>query len=201
MNIFVLFRSFFQKKTKCCPPSTAKITVVSAIDDSPLAGATVTTTSVRQSPYTTDANGVVEIEINENLPYTLSFTVSKEGYTTVMRNEIFNVVGITRSITVELMGIRADRVELHWGSTPRDLDLYVIEYDATAVTCQTSYYNRNGCADTSLAQDIVTGNGPEIISWSGNSKKYLIIARQYTSTTPFLVNSQVNDQTTKHFMM
>ena len=174
----VLFRFFFQKKRKCCPSSTAKITVVSAVDNSPLAGATVTTTSVRNSPYTTDAAGVVEIEINENLPYTLTYTVTKAGYTTVRGSEVFNAAGITRNIIVAMRerGERVDRVELHWGPTPRDLNLWVIEFYNAGNFCLTYWGNLASCPETSLAQDFNNGYGPEITTWSGNSKKYLIFA-------------------------
>jgi len=180
----------FVDKRNCCPSSTGKFIVTNAFDASPLAGATISTT--RRSPYMTNANGEVEIEVNKNLPYTLSYTVSKDGYTAVMGTAVFDAAGITKIIPVAMrpVPVPVDRVELHWGTTIRDLDLYIIEYDDTSNTCQTSYFNMNGCVDTSLDQDVVSGTGPEITTWTGNSRKYMIVVRQYTTATTYLVNSQ-----------
>ena len=85
--------------------------------------------------------------------------------------------------------VEADRVELRWGSSPEDLDLYVAETGEEHYCITSKFAN---CRDTSLAEDM-TSPGPEITTWRTNSDvNYLIaVGAVYGSQTPYLVDSQV----------
>ena len=56
-----------------------RFTVTSAIDDSPIAGASIATNFFDEA-FLTDSNGEVEFSMNQKIPYTLTYTASKLGY-------------------------------------------------------------------------------------------------------------------------
>ena len=101
--------------------------------------------------------------------------------------------------------VLADRVEMRWGPSAYDLDLYVLEYEgpeqdvyvydeiyeydtADNSYCLTSWFK--DCPDTYLEMDMFSSPGPEIITWNANSKKYVILAKDYVDN-PF-IGSQVS---------
>ena len=91
--------------------------------------------------------------------------------------------------------VLADRVELRWGPSAYDLDLYVLEYEEDELVFDDYSFCLTvgglNCSDTSSGMDMYGDSpGPEIITWNANSKKYVIYAMEYDDIT--FIDSQVS---------
>ena len=171
--------------------STIIFTVTNAADNSPLAGATISIDSSPPDTLDTDANGEAQIEITEQLPSSLEYSASIDGFIGVRGT-------VTKTCSVQFISVSlwpiviVDRVELRWTS-PGDLDHRVIQYDENDNSCEIRWNCRNCCPDSFLDQDDFGPNGRETITWRSSSNRYLIFALRYGSL--LFINSGVSNHT------